>query len=205
MQLLPLLIASPLPAHIISVFSPKRNDKFFPTDLSLRDPKNYGFMNMGSHVAYLTTFYFESLAAKYPGKLSLSHYFPGLVLHKNFTNGDALPGWFKVTFKVLGPILRPFTVNPVESGERVIFMASERFPARCGKGEEGNGPNGKLEVAVASDGVVGGGAYRVDVDGEIEPCPKIFKKLREDGMEQKIWDHTMKAFEEIEAGRVFTK
>ncbi len=157
---------------------------------------------MGSHVAYLTTFFFESLAQKYEGRLSLSHYYPGLVLHKNFTNDPALPGWFKFTFRVIGPVLRPFTVNPVESGERVLFMATERYPARGGKEAKGTG---KVDVAVASDGVVGGGAYRVDMNGEIDPCPKIFKDLREDGMEQRIWDHTMKAFEEIEAGRVFTE
>lgn len=55
MQLLPLLLASPLPAHVVSVFGPGRDDEIFPDDLSLRDPKRYGFMNMGSHVAYMTT------------------------------------------------------------------------------------------------------------------------------------------------------
>jgi hypothetical protein len=94
-----------------------------------------------------------------------------------------LPGWFKFTFKVLGTVLRPLTVTPVESGERVLIVATERYPARDGKGEKWEG---KLDVAVASDGVVAGGAYRVGTNGEIDPCPKIFKALREDGMEQKI-------------------
>jgi hypothetical protein len=198
-QLLPLLLASSLPCHIISVFSPKRNDKFFPSDLSLRSPKNYNFMNMGSHVAYLTTFFFETLAQRCEGKLSLSHYFPGLVVHDSF--GKGVPRWLDVAFRVLGPVMRLWGVDPVESGERVVFMASERFPAR---GEKKVEREKKVEVAVGSDEVSGGGAYRVDWNGEIDPCPKSFKKLREDGVSEKIWDHTMKAFEEIEAGRVFT-
>lgn len=112
-----------------------------------------------------------------------------------------MPRWLGVAFRVLGPVMTLCGVVPVESGKRVVFMASERFPTRGGKGVEGKG---KVEVAVASDGVSGGGAYRVDWNGEIDPCPKSFKKLRDDGMGEKIWDHTMRVFEEIEAGEVFT-
>jgi hypothetical protein len=194
-QLLPLLLSSSLPAHIVSVFSPKRNDKFLPNDLSLRNPNNYNFMNMGSHVAYLTTFFFESLAKKHPGKLSLSHYFPGLVIHENFTSGEKLPTWFRVTFKVVGPLMKWWSVSPKECGQRVVFLATERFPARGGEG--------KGDVAMGSDGTRGGGAYRLDLDNEVDPCPKNFKQLREDGMEEKIWRHTLGAFEAIEAGKTF--
>jgi len=194
-QLLPLLLSSSLPAHIVSVFSPKRNDKFFPDDLSLRSPKNYNFMNMGSHVAYLTTFFFESLAKKHPGKLSLSHYYPGLVIHDNFTSGEKLPVWFKVVFRVAGLVMKWWSVSPQECGERVVFLATERYPARGGEA--------KGEIAVGSEGTRGGGAYRVDMDNEIDPCPKNYRQLREDGMEEKIWTHTMDVFEAIEAGEVF--
>jgi hypothetical protein len=199
MQLLPLLLNSPIPAHVVSVFSPKRNDKFFPEDLSLRNPKNYNFMNMGSHTAYLTTFFFESLAKRYPQKLSLSHYYPGLVIHENFGKDEKLPGWFKAAVKVAGPLLKLWSVSPRECGERVVFLASARFPARNTKSGNGN-----LEVAMASDGVMGGGAYRVDLDNGIDLCPKNYAKLRENGMEEKVWRHTIEAFEEIEAGGVFT-
>jgi hypothetical protein len=66
-KFLPLLLASPLPAHIVSVFGSQRDEKLFTNDRSLRNPKNYVFMSMGSHVAYLTTFFMENLAAKHPG------------------------------------------------------------------------------------------------------------------------------------------
>jgi hypothetical protein len=196
-QLLPLLLSSSLPAHIISIFSPKRNDKFFPTDLSLRSPKNYGFMNMGSHVSYLTTLFFESLAKEHPGKLSLSYFYPGLVTHENFTTGKKLPRWFKIAFKVGGPVMKWWSVSPSECGQRVVFLATRRFPTRGGKDSIDG-------AAMASDGVKGGGAYRVDLDDDIDLCPKDYKQLREDGIEEKVWGHTVEVFEEIEAGGLFT-
>lgn len=83
-QFLPLLLSSTnsTGAHVVSVFEPIKYEKISPGDLSLRNLENYGFMNMGSHVAYLTTFFFEKLAAQHASKLSLIHYFPGLVYTK---------------------------------------------------------------------------------------------------------------------------
>ena len=204
-QLLPLLLASNLPtgAHIISVFGPGRNNTIFPDDLSLRQPKHYTVINNGSHVAYMKTFFFEQLAAKYPGKLSLCHYFPGLVWTPAFSS-SGLPWWFKGLFRILSPFLWFYMIPEKECGERVISLASDRYPARsetgtarAGKTQEG------VEVAVSSDGVVGGGAYRPNWDGEPLPLRKTYPGLRADGMSQKVWDHTMEAFREIEAGRVF--
>jgi hypothetical protein len=63
---------------------PKLIETFFFTDLSLCSPKNYNFMNMGSQVAYSETFFLEFLAKTYPGRLSLSHYYLGLVIRENF-------------------------------------------------------------------------------------------------------------------------
>lgn len=40
-------------------------------------------------------------------------------------------------------------------------------------------------------------------NNEIDPCPKNYKRLTEDGTGEKDWRHTIEAFEEIEAGRVF--
>lgn len=119
-------------------------------------------------------------------------------MHDNFSGREKLPGLFKVTIKVVGPVMKWWGVSLEECGERVVYLATGRFPAR---GTEGDG---KGEVAVASDGVVGGGAYRVDLDNEIDSCPKNYRQLREDGMEEKVWKHTIEAFEEIEAGKRFT-
>jgi hypothetical protein len=198
-QLLPLLLQSS-PAHIVSVFSPKRDAALFEDDLSLREPNHYSFMNMGSHVSYMTTFYFEELAARHPGKLSLSHYYPSIVLTKGF-NDPKQSGLFKIVYSIVSPIARPFTMKRAESGARVIFHASSRYPA----GPKGEKSKDGLEVAVASNGIVGGGAYRVDWNGENLPKGAIYKDLEKKGMSQKVWDHTNQAFRVISASNVFVE
>jgi hypothetical protein len=62
----------------------------------------------------------------------------------------------------------------------VLFLASSRFPPRSTAEvpkSEGGG-----EIAVSSDGVVGGGAYRSNWDAEVIPMKKTYKKLREEGI-----------------------
>ncbi|KUJ23876.1 uncharacterized protein LY89DRAFT_633581 [Mollisia scopiformis] len=203
-NLLPLLLSSSLPAHVVSVFGPGRDASFFPDDLSLRDPKNYGFMSSGSHAAYLKTFFFEYLAAKYPGKLSLCHYFPGLVLHEGFDSGlndPSFPWWFKASIKYLKPIMKlaPSTVPCEESGERTLFNASKRFPPKSVDGKANIAAAGAIGVAESSDGVLGGGSYRVNYNGEQVAIGKQYKKMREDGWAEKSVQHTLKCFEDIEA------
>ena len=109
-----------------------------------------------------------------------------------------------MVFRVLAPVLRLVMVPERESGERVLFLASGRYPARAGEGvkveektEEG------VEVARSSDGVLGGGAYRVNWDGEEVPLKKNYPELRREGFGEKAWGHTMEALTKIEAGRVF--
>lgn len=200
-SLLPLLLACPpeSPAHIVSIFSPKRDASFIPTDISLRNPNNYGFMSSGSHAAYLKTFYMEHLAALYPGKLAFVHYFPGLVITPAFNNPE-VPWWMKFIFKYGMPVIRWYSLPKEECGERVLFNASERWVARGGEGKE----EGEM-VVVASDGVVGGGAYKVDTDGEVVPTGKQYAKMREEGWLEKAVEHTDKVFAEIKAGRKFTE
>jgi len=157
---------------------------------------------MGSHASYLKTFYFEYLAAKYPGKLSLIHYYPGLVATDAFT-GKSVPIFIKLTWKLMTPLQKLFTVPKAECGERILFLASKRFPARDSTiSEKGTGG---LEVATASDGVVGGGAYRVDWDGGIIPIKKNYERLRTDRWGDKFVAHTNKVFADVEAGKVFTE
>jgi hypothetical protein len=202
-QLLPLLVASSLPAHVISVFGPHRSGSLFEDDLSLRDPKNYSFNNACSHTAYFKTFFMEYLAAQNPGKLSLVHFFPGLVLTESFED-PSLPRVIRWTFKYGAPILKAFAVSADKVGERLLFNASERYPARLANGKSVVQKPGGIEVAESSDGVVGGGAYRVNSEGEQVATEKQYKKLREEGWLDKVVAHTLKVFEEIQAGRVFT-
>lgn len=204
-QLLPLLLESSLPAHVVSVFGPGRDVKIIPDDLSLRNPNNYSFMTMGSHAAYMMTFFLEKMATQHPGRLSLTHYFPGLVMTDSFTNGKIPIKWVTWTFRIFGPLIRLFTVPQMESGERVIFHASPRFPPRTADGEPAPKAATNLEIAMSSDSVVGGGAYRTNWNGEIIPLGKAYSQLLKTDLREQCLEHTMKAFEDIEAGRVFTE
>lgn len=124
------------------------------------------------------------------------HYFPSLVLTGTFTN-NTLPGWFKFLWVVLKPLVSLLAVKKEESGARIIYHLSENFPAR------GSNSSGK-QIATASDGVVGGGAYRMNWNNEIFPCGKEFPRLRREGFATKAWDHSTTAVEEIGRNGVFT-
>lgn len=202
-QLLPLLLASPLPGRVVSVYGPGRDTNLVLDDLSLRHPKNFGFVNLGSHAAYMTTFFFERLAASHPGKLSLSHYFPSLVITPGF-EGDGVPTWFKYFFSLTMPLFRLASVAPKECGERVLFHTSPRFPARSpdAKLESVEDPS-KAQVAPSSDGILGGGAYRTNWNGEVVHLGKGYKEIHKDEVSRKVWDHTISAFEGISAGGFF--
>jgi hypothetical protein len=208
LQLLPLLLTSSLPAHVVSVLGPGtekkgRENKIWPDDLSLRDPSHYGFINMGNQIAYMKTFFLEYVAKKYPGKISLIHYFPGLVITDAFRDKKN-PRWFRWSVTLLRPILGFVTVAREETGERVLFLASERFPARAPKDEsKSEKKRSDIGIATSSDDVVGGGAYRVIWTGERIPTVPAYEKHRKDGLPEICVNHTLKAFEEIEAGRVF--
>lgn len=196
-QLLPLLTASSLPGRVVSIFGPGRDTKLILDDLSLSKPQNFNFTTLGSHAAYMTTFFFERIAAGNPGKISLSHYFPMLVITPAF-KGDGVPGWFKGVYTVLNPLFKALSVNPRECGDRVLFHTSPRFPARPLSGEMHSLSRiGNITIAMSSDGIRGGGAYRVNWNGEEVPLGKGYKNIRKEEVRTKIWDHTMAVFQAI--------
>jgi hypothetical protein len=75
-KLEPLLLASKLPSHVISVYAAGHKGKLFKDDFSLRDPKHY-FANARSDVTFMTTVFMESLAERHKGQMSLVHIFHG--------------------------------------------------------------------------------------------------------------------------------
>ena len=196
-RLLPLLLASPLPAHVASIYAPGFETQFIIDDLSLRKPENYKFANRRSQLGHMTTLFFEALAKKHPGKLSLSHNYPNFVVTGGFDN-PYIPRWFPMVFGWLLPVLRLFALSPEESGDRTIYMATSRFAAR-GKYNKDT----EVTVATGTDGMIGGGAYAVNWNGENINVEKAYKKFDKEDVEGKVWEHTMEAFSEIEAGRVF--
>ncbi|KAK9349699.1 hypothetical protein V1523DRAFT_422116 [Lipomyces doorenjongii] len=140
-------------------------------------PDQYRYFNARSHIVYFTQLFFEALAAKHPGKLSLSHVFPGLVTTPGIANPD-LPRWFRIVWPVLS---KPFAIPPEESGQPRILLATRRFPANGDErvNSEENG-QGMVEIGIAkgTDGRLGSGAYSVDYDGETKNKKRVGGKGR---------------------------
>ena len=206
-NLLPLLLASDLPAHVVSVFAAGKEAGFNQDDISLRDSKNWGTMATRSQVSTMHTFFFEHLAAQHPGRLSLVHLFPGVVMTKAFKN-PGVPLWGRTLFTVVAPLLRLMATPVLESGERTLFLASpQRFPARKGADQPTKATimgDQKLAVATGTDGKIGSGAYGVNIDGETSHDAAVIEKYRAAGIGGKVWDHTMRAFDTISSGRVWS-
>jgi len=63
-----------------------------------------------------------------------------------------------------------------------------------------------FEVASGVDGERGSGIYAVDWNGEVlKKSESVYRGWREKGMSEKVWEHTMKAFEVIKRGEVFVE
>ena len=201
MKLLPLLSKSTLPARVVSVYAAGIEAKLFPEDLSLRDLTHYSYSQARSHMVYMHTFFLEILAKQHPGKLSLIHIFPGLVLGPGFQNPE-LPRWFRIVWNwIFVPLFgRLLTVRPEACGDRMLSLASSRYPPQSiDKSESQEG------LATGTDGKPGSGVYSLNYDGESNFKVKAYEKINRDEMRKKVWDHTTKAFEVIEAGNVFTE
>jgi hypothetical protein len=98
-----------------------------------------------------------------------------------------------------------------EVGERVLFLADgERFPAGGRGGVEAEAETQERrggEVAMGTDCRVGSGAYGVTIYGETAGeahYRKWYDEYRAEGVGEKVVRHTLDAFKEIEAGRVWT-
>jgi hypothetical protein len=202
-NLLPLLRASEFPAHVISVFAGGGEADLDLEDISLRDPKHYGMAAMRSHVVWLHDFFLEYLAAQNAGKISLVHVFPGLVKTPAFKN-PGVPVWFRALWTVLTPVVKLLTTPLSEAGERILFLASpSRFPAK-GAIQGVSGAGSDLPVAKGTDGDAGSGAYAVKIDGETAQVHKSYAKYKSEGVGEKLVAHTLRAFDEIKAGKTFT-
>ena len=200
-NLLPHLTVSDHAARIISICSAGAETlwgTFCPDDLSLsKDPRaHYTYVNCRAHSTRMMTMFFETVAQQHPGKLSLIHSYPGMVFGPTHWSSTQ-PIWFKVLQRVLYAARHFIATSAEESGQRTIFYATERYPAR--------GDSGKAigEVAVSTDRVVGGGAYSCWSGNDDINVEKAYTGLRRGGFQARVWEHTNEVFETISDGRRF--
>lgn len=146
----------------------------------------------------MVTLSLETLAKSAP-EVSFIHEFPGIV--KTGIGRDAttfLVLIIKAIFTIVGPWL--YIPND-ESGERHLFLAtSARYPSRT-RADEASGVPLVEGVAVArgTTGEMESGVYSLDWDCESSgpKVEKILAKLREDGLVEKVWEHTEEEFKRI--------
>ena len=194
LDLLPLLEKSPNSPRVISVLNAGSEGKVITEDLALKDPKNSGPVTAINAVTTYMTLSLERLAKDHP-HVSFIHAHPGVVRTNIFNAEHFHPAFSFVMNKVLGPtLLRVVTISPEESGERFLYLAtSGRFPSVEGaKGSEKD-----ADVAVGTDGKKGSGAYIVTGKCEAVLSEAVLKPLRETGVDEKIWEHTVGELERI--------
>ena len=136
----------------------------------------------------MTGLAFEALAKANPD-VSFLHCFPGGVQTNVAKRMGGVTGWL-MNAAMASPLARPWMVPLEESGERHLYAATAaEFKARSAAG---------AEAMRGVDGVKGSGAYLVGADGERTGKDRLIEGLRERGMVEKVWEHTMGVFKRVE-------
>lgn len=201
-NLLPLLrdsASSSQLSRVMSVLGAGIGSHVIKNDLDLR--ANYSLSNCGAHCGVMTDLMMERFATANKGT-AFVHTAPGVVK----TNlGSDLPIYVRAAYRLAGPLLAPWTIGVKETGERHLYMAtSNRYPPAqlpvesvCGT------PCEKNDVAEGANGKIGSGSYLLNWDGQIQKQnAKLLEECRQTGVAEKIWEHTMSIFKELETMRI---
>lgn len=199
MQLLPLLTASPLPGHVISIYAGGFEDGTSPGEspIGCPPPATYGVSGVRKHTCFMKNFMFEELAERHAGKLSLSHIYPGLVDGPGFYSPE-MPSWFKVLWRLLKPLASLYMTSADDCGRVMLYLATSRYPAKGTIEGADRKLVGGVEVAKSTLGELGGGSYSVGQRGDVGAKGKSYEKVRQEGTSKQVWDHTMEVFMRIE-------
>ena len=173
-------------ARVLSVLGAGNEGKLIEDDLELK--RNYSLMNSAAHSTTMTGLAFEHLAKENPN-ISFLHCFPGGVNTNVAKRMGGVTGWLMQT-AMKSFLLKPWMVPLEESGERHLYAATApAFAARS---------VASLEAIAGIDGVKNSGAYLVGADGEPTGKMKLINGLREKGMTEKVWEHTLQIFRRAE-------
>jgi hypothetical protein len=195
-KLIPLLTASPLPGHVISIYAGGFEDgtKAGESPIGLPPPETYGVTGVRKHTGFMKNFVFEELAEKYAGKLSLMHIYPGLVDGPGFYNPE-MPFYFRVLWRIMKPLLAWYMTSSDDCGDVMVYLATSRYPP---KGSPTPEIYGGVEVAKSTLGELGGGSYAVGQRGDVSAKGKSYEDARTEGTSKHVWDHTIETLTNIE-------
>ena len=172
-NLLPLLNAAAnpetkAPTSVISTLGAGLEDTINMSDLSLKS--NYSLSACGTHAITMNTLSFQHLASQ-NSKISFIHTQPGGVSGTNLLRG--YPGFIYALMYVAGStVLRLWVMSVKECGERHVWAG---MAARFTEGQA---------ILIGPKGAKTGNV-------------KTLEKLKQDGVEGKVWDHTMEVFEKV--------
>ncbi|THW42694.1 hypothetical protein D6D21_05722 [Aureobasidium pullulans] len=200
-NLLPLMRSSEA-AHVISVFGAglEQMKDWDENDMSFRNAKRYNMSRARTHVIVMKTLFMEKLAAQNIGKVSFVHVYPGLVITPAFGNQD-LPTWFRAMWTVAKPFVKyAIAISPKEIGERILYLSSSALPPKDFHARAGDKP---IKLAMSTDGIIGGGAYACKHDAETIDVQAKYKSLRASNADEKVWEHTLSVFSQIQENGVF--
>lgn len=151
-------------------------------DMSLK--QGFSISKCASHAITMNSLMASQLAALHPGTAFI-HLAPGAV-KTNVMSGMGIP---KILLKGLTFALSPLFVPIKESGERNLFASTSALFKPRSENSEG--------AAVGADGGKGGGAYLLNWDDEPSKTQHLLTSYREQGVGQKVYDHTMEVFEKV--------
>lgn len=160
--------------------------------------KNGPLMLQRGHISSMITLALEQLAREAP-EVSFIHCYPGFVK----TNiGRQSTGVGKLILQACTTLLGPFIFVPEdEAGARHIYLATSAKYPPFDLGADASGvPLGKdIQVGRGTNGNIGGGVYSVGDDNETAgpKVLKILERLRDEGVDKKLWEHTNREFERI--------
>jgi NAD(P)-dependent dehydrogenase (short-subunit alcohol dehydrogenase family) len=190
-QLQPLLTAAATSntlSRVVAVLDPQPGLRTPPdfSDLSLK--KSFSLKNCATHAGAMTNLAFLRLASKNPGT-SYIHSFPAVV--ETGVGRDAFGVYEPLAKPIIWLIKMAMQVKPVESGERHLFAATSPSFAPKASSE------GIKDAAVGGDGVKGSGSYLLNWNNDVLADQKAAKKMRDEGGEAKVWEHTEEVFKKV--------
>ena len=173
-----------------------------PIDVTDFQGKSMSMLKIRGHIVSMTDMALEKLAEQAPEVTFINDY-PGAVKTGIGRESNTLMVWIMtMVLMIIGPLI----YIPIrESGERHLFFAtSAKYPPRvrldAAVGDSAGVPLSEgVEVATGTDGKVGSGVYSIHWSGE-HAGPKVVKLLaglREEGMAENVWQHTIGEFDRI--------
>jgi hypothetical protein len=193
LQLMPLLTASPLSGHVISIYAGGMEDGTKPGELPIGLPPAdiYGISSVRKYTSFMKTFFFEELAERHAGKLSLTHIYPGLVDGPTFTS-DEMPGWWRIVWRIMKPFAWFYMTPPDVCGQVMVYLSSSRFPAK------GTSSKAGIELPKSTKAELGGGSYAVGQRADVANKLKSYETVRTGETSKLVWDHTLETLDRIE-------